>query len=100
MERHRVVAVSAGVNVKGHTLRLEREDDGGHLLAFSFDADVPRSITVYFFAQEGDDCVLKGTKENLLKLLRKVMVRSSGNQVELESSSGTRRKVYQVLLFS
>ena len=40
VERHRAVAVSAGVNVKGHTLRLERDDDGGHLLAFSFDTDV------------------------------------------------------------
>ncbi|XP_037409831.1 uncharacterized protein LOC119272445 [Triticum dicoccoides] len=45
VERHRAVAVSAGVNVKGHTLWLERDDDGGHLLAFSFDADAPGRST-------------------------------------------------------
>jgi hypothetical protein len=33
--------VHAGVNIKGDTLRLERDDDGRCLLAFSFDADAP-----------------------------------------------------------
>jgi hypothetical protein len=42
VERHRAVAVHAGVNIKGDSLRLEHDDDGrGLLLAFSFDADAP-----------------------------------------------------------
>ncbi|GJN05239.1 hypothetical protein PR202_ga22852 [Eleusine coracana subsp. coracana] len=67
-QRQRAVAVSTGVNIKGDSLRMEPDEDGrGLLLAFYFDADAPGSVTVYFFAQEDEECILKATKENLLK---------------------------------
>jgi E3 ubiquitin-protein ligase MGRN1 len=50
VERHKTVAVLAGVNIKGDSLRLEPDDDGrGLLLAFSFDADAP-GRSLYFFS--------------------------------------------------
>ena len=52
VEQHRTVAVHAGVNIKGDSLRLEPDDDGrGLLLAFSFDADAPgRSLSLCFYS--------------------------------------------------
>jgi hypothetical protein len=41
--------VHAGVNIKGDTLRLERDDDGRSLLAFSFDADAPGRFLLVLF---------------------------------------------------
>ncbi|KAF7098273.1 hypothetical protein CFC21_100026 [Triticum aestivum] len=96
VERHRAVAVSVGVNVKGHTLRLERDDDGGgHLLAFSFDADAPGSITVYFFAQEADDSVLKGTKENLLKPVTVTFKEGHGQEFRQPSGTGIKLSMFE-----
>jgi hypothetical protein len=49
VERQRAVSVHAGVNIKGDTLRLERDDDGRRLLAFSFDADAPGRFLLVLF---------------------------------------------------
>jgi hypothetical protein len=50
VERHRTVAVHAGVNIKDDSLRLEPDDDGrGLLLAFSFDADAPGRSHLFLF---------------------------------------------------
>ncbi|CAL4976256.1 unnamed protein product [Urochloa decumbens] len=88
VERHRTVAVHAGVNIKGDSLRLEPDDDGrGLLLAFSFDADAPGSITVYFFAQEDEDLILKATKENLLKPVTTAF--NKGHDQEFKQPCGT-----------
>ncbi|KAF0918027.1 hypothetical protein E2562_021718 [Oryza meyeriana var. granulata] len=89
VERHRAVAVSVGVNVKGDTLRLVPDDDGRSLLlAFSFDADVPGSITVYFFAQEDDECALKATKENLLQPVTLPFKEGRGQEFKQPCGSG------------
>ncbi|KAK1646872.1 hypothetical protein QYE76_064677 [Lolium multiflorum] len=88
VERQRAVSVHAGVNIKGDTLRLERDDDGRRLLAFSFDADAPGSITVYFFAQEDDDSVLKATKENLLQPVTVNFKEGKGQEFKQPSGTG------------
>ncbi|KAL5228856.1 hypothetical protein ABZP36_017121 [Zizania latifolia] len=89
VERHRAVAVSTGVNVKADTLRLIPDEDGRSLLlAFSFEADSPGSITVYFFAQEDDECVLKATKENLLQPVTVTFKEGQGQEFKQPSGSG------------
>ncbi|CAO2179935.1 unnamed protein product [Urochloa humidicola] len=88
VERHRTVAVHAGVNIKGDSLRLEPDDDGRSLLlAFSFDADAPGSITVYFFAQEDEELILKATKENLHKPVTTAF--NKGHDQEFKQPCGT-----------
>ncbi|KAL6593829.1 hypothetical protein ACP70R_048730 [Stipagrostis hirtigluma subsp. patula] len=68
VERHRAIAVHNGVTIKGDTLRLEPvADERGLILAFSFDADSPGRMTVYFFAKEDDEFILTTTKESMLK---------------------------------
>ncbi|KAF8772784.1 hypothetical protein HU200_005370 [Digitaria exilis] len=88
VERHRTVAVHAGVNINGDSLRLEPDDDGRSLLlSFSFDADAPGSITVYFFAQEDEELILKATKENLLKAVTTAF--NKGHDQKFKQPCGT-----------
>ncbi|KAL6884666.1 hypothetical protein ACP4OV_010602 [Aristida adscensionis] len=89
VQRHRAVAVSTGVNVKGDTLRLEPDADGRSLLlAFSFDADAPGSITVYFFASEDEEFILKATKENLLKPVSVAFKEGHGQEFQQPCGTG------------
>lgn len=68
VEHQKAVTIRNDVNLKKETLRLEpdEENPGKFLVTFTFDATVAGSITVIFFAKEGDDCNLTPTKENIL----------------------------------
>ncbi|KAJ4847860.1 putative E3 ubiquitin-protein ligase log2 [Turnera subulata] len=68
VEHQKAVTIRNDVNLKKETLRLvkDEENPGRLLVAFTFDATVAGSITVIFFAKEGEDCVLTPTKENIL----------------------------------
>ncbi|XP_062082065.1 probable E3 ubiquitin-protein ligase LOG2 [Humulus lupulus] len=69
MDHQKAVTIRNDVNVKKETLRVEpdEENPGRFLVAFTFDATAPGSITVMFFAKEDLDCNLMVTKEGLLK---------------------------------
>ncbi|XP_028775208.1 probable E3 ubiquitin-protein ligase LOG2 [Neltuma alba] len=68
VEHQKAVTIRNAVNVKKETLRIEPDEErpGQFLVAFTFDATVAGSITILFFAKEGDGCILMPTKENLL----------------------------------
>ncbi|OWM69725.1 probable E3 ubiquitin-protein ligase LOG2 [Punica granatum] len=67
VEHQMAVSIRNDVNVKKETLRIEAEEEnpGKFLVSFTFDATVDGSITVVFFAKEGDNCNLIPTKEML-----------------------------------
>ncbi|KAL8036191.1 hypothetical protein ABFS82_12G140500 [Erythranthe guttata] len=67
VEHQKAVTIRNDVNLKKETLRIEpdEENPGKHLVSFTFDATVAGSITVVFFAKEGEDCCLTPTKESL-----------------------------------
>ncbi|KAL0375091.1 UNVERIFIED_CONTAM: putative E3 ubiquitin-protein ligase LOG2 [Sesamum radiatum] len=67
VEHQKAVTIRNDVNVKKETLRIEPDegDPGKYLVAFTFDATVAASITIIFFAKEGEDCCLTPMKENL-----------------------------------
>ncbi|XP_030493720.2 probable E3 ubiquitin-protein ligase LOG2 [Cannabis sativa] len=66
VEHQKAVTIRNDVNLKKETLRIEADEENpGHfLVAFTFDATVAGSITVIFFAKEGEDCNLTPVKEN------------------------------------
>ncbi|KAF5747893.1 hypothetical protein HS088_TW05G00623 [Tripterygium wilfordii] len=68
VEHQKAVTIRNDVNIKKETLRLEPDDEnpGKFLVAFTFDATVSGSITISFFAKEGEDCKLTPMKEHLL----------------------------------
>lgn len=68
MEHQKAVTIRNDVNLKKESLRIEADEEnpGKFLAAFTFDATVAGSITVIFFAKEGEDCKLTPMKESIL----------------------------------
>ncbi|XP_021770600.1 probable E3 ubiquitin-protein ligase LOG2 [Chenopodium quinoa] len=68
IEHQKAVTIRNDVNLKKESLRVERdsENPGKFLVAFTFDATVAGSITIIFFAKEGENCKLTPTKESIL----------------------------------
>ncbi|KAJ6407429.1 hypothetical protein OIU84_010846 [Salix udensis] len=68
VEHQKAVTIRNDVNLKKESLRIEpdEENPGSYLVAFTFDATVAGSITIIFFAKEGEDCILTPTKADLL----------------------------------
>lgn len=69
IEHQKAVTIRNVVNLKKETLRIEPDEQnpGQFLVSFTFDATVPGSITVIFFAKEEFDCNIIPMKENLLQ---------------------------------
>ncbi|WOL19340.1 hypothetical protein Cni_G28138 [Canna indica] len=69
VEHQKAVTIRNDVNIKKESLRVkpDEQNPGRFLVAFTFDATVAGSITVFFFAKEGTNCDLTATKEDLLK---------------------------------
>ncbi|KAK4396341.1 putative E3 ubiquitin-protein ligase LOG2 [Sesamum angolense] len=67
VEHQKAVTIRNDVNVKKETITIEPDEGnpGKYLVAFTFDATVAASITIIFFAKEGEDCCLTPMKENL-----------------------------------
>ncbi|KAL6496270.1 putative E3 ubiquitin-protein ligase log2 [Orobanche gracilis] len=67
MEHQKAVTIRNDVNLKKETLRIEPDEGspGKYLVSFTFDATVAGSITIIFFAKEGEDCCLTPMKESL-----------------------------------
>ncbi|VVB06012.1 unnamed protein product [Arabis nemorensis] len=67
VEQQKTVTIRNHINLKNNTLRFVPDEDnpGKFLLSFTFDATVSGSITVMFFAREGQECNLNATKEDL-----------------------------------
>ncbi|GLT89766.1 hypothetical protein SLE2022_077370 [Rubroshorea leprosula] len=68
VEHQNAVTIRNEVNLKKETLRLEpdEENPGKFLVTFTFDATTAGSITVIFFAKEGNECNLAPMKVNYL----------------------------------
>ncbi|KAB2622327.1 E3 ubiquitin-protein ligase LOG2 [Pyrus ussuriensis x Pyrus communis] len=67
VEHQKAVTIRNDVNLKKETLKVEpdEENPGSFLLSFAFDATVAGSITIIFFAKEGEACNLTAMKFNL-----------------------------------
>ncbi|KAK1392657.1 RING-type E3 ubiquitin transferase [Heracleum sosnowskyi] len=65
VEHQKAVTIRNDVNLKKETLKVVPDEDnpGGFLVTFTFDATVSGSVTVIFFAKEGEDCKLTPLKE-------------------------------------
>ncbi|CAL0316965.1 unnamed protein product [Lupinus luteus] len=68
VEHQKAVTIRNAVNIKKETLRIEpdEENPGRFVVSFMFDATIDGSITVIFFAKEGEGCILTPMKEDSL----------------------------------
>lgn len=78
------------MNAKKETLRVEpdEENPGKFLVAFTFDATAPGSITVMFFAKEDMDCNLIVTKESLFKAVTVPFQQGLGQKFRQPAGTG------------
>ncbi|CAL9772383.1 unnamed protein product [Musa acuminata subsp. burmannicoides] len=90
VDHHKAVTIRNDVNVKKETLRVEPDDHntGRFLVAFTFDATVAGSITIFFFAKEDMDCNLTATKEDLLKPVTVSFKEGLGQKFRQPSGTG------------
>ncbi|CAH8268484.1 unnamed protein product [Arabidopsis lyrata] len=67
VEHQEAVTIRNDINLKKETFRFEPDEQnpGKFLLSFTFNASVPGSISVMFFAKEGKECNFNATKEDL-----------------------------------
>ncbi|GMN39128.1 hypothetical protein TIFTF001_008357 [Ficus carica] len=66
VEHQKAVTIRNDVNLKKESLRIEpdKQNPGKFFVSFTFDATVSGSITIIFFAKEGEDCNLTSMKED------------------------------------
>ncbi|KAJ6828749.1 putative E3 ubiquitin-protein ligase LOG2 [Iris pallida] len=90
VEHQKAVTIKNDVNLQKETLRVEPDHDnpGCFLVAFTFDATVPVSITVLFFGKEGFDCSLMAMKEDLLVPVTVAFKEGLGQEFRQPSGTG------------
>ncbi|XP_076952877.1 putative E3 ubiquitin-protein ligase LOG2 [Bidens hawaiensis] len=66
VDHQKAVTIRNDVNIKKESLMIEADEENPakFVVSFTFDATVACSITLYFFAKEGDNCNLTTVKEN------------------------------------
>ncbi|KAG5582577.1 hypothetical protein H5410_053204 [Solanum commersonii] len=89
VEHQKAVTIRNDVNLKKETLKIEADEanPGKYLVGFDFDATVPGSLTIIFFAKEGEDCCLTPMKESLLPPI--TIKFQKGLSQKFRQSSGT-----------
>ncbi|KAI3705342.1 hypothetical protein L1987_75578 [Smallanthus sonchifolius] len=90
VDHQKAVTIRSDVNLKKETLKIEHDEHhpGKFLVEFTYDATVAGSITLYFFAKEGEDCNMTPTKENILPPITVSFQQGLGQKFRQES--GTR----------
>ncbi|KAL6648435.1 hypothetical protein ACP70R_012659 [Stipagrostis hirtigluma subsp. patula] len=90
VEHQKAVTIRNDVNLKKETLRIEADEDcpGRFLVAFTFDATVAGSMTVYFFAKEELNCNLTAMKEDQIKPVTVSFKEGLGQKFRQPSGTG------------
>lgn len=90
VDHQKAVTIRNDVNLKKETLKVEPDESnpGKVLVVFTYDATVAGSITLYFFAKEGDDCNMTPTKQDLLPPITVAFQQGLGQKFRQESGTG------------
>ncbi|KAI3793637.1 hypothetical protein L1987_36257 [Smallanthus sonchifolius] len=90
VDHQKAVTIRNDVNLKKETLKIEADEEnpGKFLVVFTYDATVAGSITLYFFAKEGEDCNMAPTKEDLLPPITVSFQQGLGQKFRQESGTG------------
>ncbi|KAH6755900.1 RING/U-box superfamily protein [Perilla frutescens var. hirtella] len=97
VEHQKAVTIRNDVNLKKETLRIEpdEENPGKYLVAFTYDATVAGSITIIFFAKEGEDCCLTPMKENLHPTIKVDFEQGLAQKFKQPSGTGIDLSVFE-----
>ncbi|AQL07959.1 Probable E3 ubiquitin-protein ligase LOG2 [Zea mays] len=97
VEHQKAVTIRNDINLKKETLRIEPDEErpGRFLVAFTFDATVAGSMTVYFFAKEELNCNLTTVKEDLIKPITVSFKEGLGQKFRQPSGTGIDFSVFE-----
>ncbi|KAK9061435.1 hypothetical protein SSX86_018616 [Deinandra increscens subsp. villosa] len=90
VDHQKAVTIRNDVNIKKETLKIQPDEQnpGKFLVVFTYDATVAGSITLYFFAKEGEDCNMTPTKEDMLLPITVGFQQGLGQKFRQESGTG------------
>nr|XP_043634862.1 probable E3 ubiquitin-protein ligase LOG2 [Erigeron canadensis] len=90
VDHQKAVTIRNDVNLKKESLKIEPDElnPGKFLVVFTFDATVAGSMTLYFFAKEGEDCNMTPTKEDVLPPITVSFQEGLGQKFRQESGTG------------
>ncbi|KAL5210146.1 hypothetical protein ABZP36_005769 [Zizania latifolia] len=97
VEHQKAVTIRNDINLKKETLRIEPDEEcpGRFLVAFTFDATVAGSMTVYFFAKEELNCNLTAVKDDLIKPVTVSFKEGLGQKFRQPSGTGIDFSVFE-----
>uniref|UniRef100_A0A0D9VS08 RING-type E3 ubiquitin transferase n=1 Tax=Leersia perrieri TaxID=77586 RepID=A0A0D9VS08_9ORYZ len=97
VEHQKAITIRNDVNLKKETLRIEPDEEcpGRFLVAFTFDATVAGSMTVYFFAKEELNCNLTAAKEDMIKPVTVSFKEGLGQKFRQPSGTGIDFSVFE-----
>lgn len=97
VDHQKAVTIRNDVNLKKETLKIEADEQnpGEFLVSFTFDATVACSITLYFFAKEGDDCNLTTVKEDSIKPVTVTFQQGLGQKFKQTPGTGIDLSKYE-----
>ncbi|KAK9078630.1 hypothetical protein SSX86_002687 [Deinandra increscens subsp. villosa] len=90
VDHQKAVTIRNDVNLKKESLKItpDEENPGKFLVEFTYDATVAGSITLYFFAKEGEDCNMIPTKDDMLPPITVSFEQGLGQRFKQESGNG------------
>ncbi|KAG2685609.1 hypothetical protein I3760_10G133200 [Carya illinoinensis] len=97
IEHQKAVTIRNDVNLKKETLRIEPDEENPDqfLVSFTFDATVAGSISIIFFAKEGEDCNLTPMKENLIAPVTVHFQQGLGQKFQQPSGTGINFSIFE-----
>ncbi|XP_071706375.1 probable E3 ubiquitin-protein ligase LUL2 [Rutidosis leptorrhynchoides] len=90
VDHQKAITIRNDVNLKKETLKIEPDEQnpGKFLVVFTYDATVSGSITLFFFAKEGEECNLTSTKEDKLPPITVEFQQGLGQKFRQEPGTG------------
>ncbi|OIW21082.1 hypothetical protein TanjilG_28531 [Lupinus angustifolius] len=97
VEHQKAVTIRNDVNVKKETLKIELDENNprSFVVSFMFDATVDGSITIIFFAKEGEGCILTPMKEKTLPPVTVNFQKGIGQKFKQPAGTGIDFSVFE-----
>ncbi|CAL0299600.1 unnamed protein product [Lupinus luteus] len=97
VEHQKAVTIRNDVNIKKETLKIEPDEKNPRcfVVSFMFDATVDGSITIIFFAKEGECCILTPMKEKTLPPVTVNFQKGLGQKFKQPAGTGIDFSVFE-----
>ncbi|KAK9079302.1 hypothetical protein SSX86_000973 [Deinandra increscens subsp. villosa] len=97
VDHQKAVTIRNDVNIKKESLKIEADEEnpGKYVVSFTFDSTVACSITLYFFAKEGDNCNLTTDKADSIPPITLTFQQGLGQKFKQTPGTGIDLSAYE-----